>query len=133
MSWTLKLDKFMNDLVPVSNGDGTFKFATVTGSDEVRQRVKVALMHYKEEYFLNIPSGIPWYSKILGTKGSYSYLSNLLRKAILQVPGVIRIITFDLKYVGSSRSYSITTQILVERSSGETPDITTVDGIYMEI
>lgn len=128
MSWTLKLDSFTNDL-KISGG----KFLTVSGSDEVRQRVKVALKHYKEEYFLNVLNGVPWYSKILGTKGSYSYLSNLLRREILKVPGVIRIMTFDLKYNGSSRSYSVSTQILVQRGSGEAGDTTTVDGIYIEV
>ena len=53
MSYTLKLDTFNHD-IRILNG----KFERISGAAEVCQRVKVALWHYFQEYFLNREHGI---------------------------------------------------------------------------
>lgn len=127
MSWTLKLDSISHDL-SISGG----KFLTTFGADEVRQRVKIALYHYFNEYFLNIKKGVPWHGEVFGAKNGKNILSNILRKKILEVPGVIRIITFSLSYSAKTRNYSVTTQIMVRKNSSDTTDYLTVDGLYVE-
>lgn len=128
MSFTLKLDPLTHDLNIGDNG----KFKIVSGSDEVRQRVKVALYHYQGEYFLNTPNGVPWHDGLLGLKGNKNTLSNTIRKKILEVPGVIRIIEFRLTYDSASRSYSPYAKIVVARSDDEGSDLLTIDGLYVE-
>lgn len=109
MAWTLKLDQFSHDL-RIENG----KFVRVNGADEVRQRVKVAIWHYIEEYFLNIPNGVPWYEQILGRKSGTAVVSLILRRKILATPGVIRIVDFLVDFDTIDRRLRINSTIQVE-------------------
>ncbi|MDD5417248.1 MAG: hypothetical protein PHU12_04740 [Candidatus Aenigmarchaeota archaeon] len=127
MSWTLKLDPISHDL-KISGG----RFTTTYGAEEVRQRVKIALYHYFGEYFLNVNKGVPWHTGILGAKNGRNVLSNIIRKKILEVPGVIRIMDFSLTYSVSTRSYSLRTTIMTTKNSSDLTDYLTVDGIYVE-
>jgi hypothetical protein len=112
MSWELQLSAIDHDLVI---RDGTFRL--VNGAQEVAQRVKVSLLHWRGEYFLNRLNGVPWKS-ILGSKMSDSSLSNILRQKILLVPGVLRIVEFSLSKV--NRSYSVDVSIYVQKGPGDT-------------
>ena len=85
-----------SDLV-ISSGT----LSVVTGSEEVRQRVLIALRHYWQEYFLNVPAGLPWYEFILGSKDKQT-VDALLRAAILAVPGVDSIVNFQVVYPSNS-------------------------------
>ena len=109
MAWTLKLDQFSHDL-RIENG----RFVRVNGADEVRQRVKVAIWHYIEEYFLNIPNGVPWYEQILGRKAGTAIVSLILRRKILATPGVIRIVDFLVNFDTITRTFTLSSTIQVE-------------------
>lgn len=128
MAWTLGLDQFTHDL-SIKGG----KFVRVNGSDEVRQRVKVAVWHYIEEYFLNIPNGVPWYEQILGRKENADLVSLILRQRILRVPGVIRIVTFEVDYDSLLRRYSIESRIDVESGPGEISTITLSETVNNQV
>lgn len=129
MSWTLKLDPRKKDLI--INSDG--KFERITGSNEVVQRIDVALNHYIEEYFLNIPNGVPWYEKILGAKGGSSKISNILRMKLLKVPGVVQIVSFSVVYNGATRAYTVSSRVLVRPGPGEPTELVTINGIDVAV
>jgi hypothetical protein len=76
--------------------------AKVSGTDEVKQRILITLWHYWQEYFLNVPGGVPWYQLILGSKNQ-KIVESILRSVILGVPGVVSI--FRLNIQRSSTSY----------------------------
>jgi hypothetical protein len=83
------------------------KLVPISGADEVKQRILVTLWHYWEEYFLNVPAGVPWYELILGSKDK-KMVEALLRKTILSVPGVISIQNFFIQDpAGYMRDYAI--------------------------
>lgn len=109
MAWTLKLDQFTHDLKIV---DG--KLQRLNGADEVRQRIKVAIWHYIEEYFLNIPNGVPWYEQILGRKNGSNIVSKILRRKILKTPGVIRIVDFQVRFDTITRTFFLSARVQVE-------------------
>lgn len=114
MAYTLKLDYFTNDLVINSSGH----FERISGGEEVCQRVRVALQHQFSEYFLNRLGGIPYYTKtqdqikILGSKNSDQLICNLLRKKLLDVPGVLQVKNPSITRMG--RNYYFSCSILVE-------------------
>lgn len=93
MSFTFAIHPEYNDIVISSEGTPVL----VYGAEQVRQRVLIALRHYWQEYFLNIPGGVPWYELILGSKDKRQ-AELLLRSIILQVPDVLGIIHFRLFY-----------------------------------
>ena len=111
MAYTLFLNEF-GDL-QIKNG----KFLYVSGSDEVCQRVKVALNHELGEYFLNVNHGLPAYSQILGSKITDDAVVLIVRNEILKVPGVVRVDS-----IGSyrkDRNISVDASIFVSDSNGE--------------
>ena len=89
MTWGISLD--YHDLV-VDTGGTLLK---VYGAEEVRQRILVSLLHHWEEYFLNVPAGVPWYQLILGSKDK-KMVETILRRRVLEVPGVASILDFQL-------------------------------------
>ena len=68
---------------------------TVYGAQEVKQRILIALNHEWQEYFLNVPAGVPWYEIILGSK-DLKLAASLLRQTIGAVPGVVSIVSLDI-------------------------------------
>lgn len=90
MAFTWALNNRYNDMLIGRNG----QLATVYGAEEVRQRIIISLRHYWQEYFLNVPAGVPWYELILGSK-DLKQAEALLRGAVLDVPGVVSIISIS--------------------------------------
>ena len=119
MCYTFKLDYFSNDLKINSSGH----FERIRGADEVCQRVKIALNHQFSEYFLNRLSGVPYYmnddegNRILGSKNSEQLIYNILRKKILDVPGVLQVKSPSLTKMG--RKYYFSCSILVQKGIGK--------------
>ena len=112
MAFTWALDTLVYDL---SIKNGVLK--TVSGADEVQQRILVTLWHYWEEYFLNVPAGVPWYELILGSKNQ-KMVEALLRYEILSVPGVVSILQFQTQApAGTGRDFAIF--IMVEVVGGQ--------------
>jgi len=95
MTWALE-----NDDLQVLGG----KLTKVDGVEEVKQRIIVTLRHHWQEYFLNVPAGVPWYEVILGNKDK-KLVEAILRRAVLDVPGVIGII--NIQTTKDQRSYSV--------------------------
>lgn len=94
-----------NDLV-IENG----RLVLVNGADEVAQRISITLKHEYNEYFLNYPGGVPWYSTILGSKDKETVVL-ILRKAVLDVPGVISVLDVQLTQSGRSVSISVGAEV----------------------
>lgn len=111
MSFTWGLGSLSHDLSIV---DG--KLVTVTGTAEVAQRVLVTLQHHWQEYFLNVPAGVPWYELILGSKDQYQ-VEAILRQIILGVPGVESIVRFETVFTG--RNMSMTVKLGVQGTTVE--------------
>lgn len=124
MAFTLKLDVFNHDL-KIKNG----KFVRVQGADEVRQRIKVALWHHFDEYFLNRPNGLPWYQSILGSKMPQETLQTILRQKIQSVPGVIQVLSLQISRIG--RDYTASVTALVERGPADGQSMISIDGILL--
>lgn len=101
MSFTWELSNTYNDL-SIQNG----KFPIVYGAAEVGQRVVVTLQHYWQEYFLNVPAGVPWYELILGSKDRHQ-TEAILRQIVSSVPGVNNIISYESQFSGRELSIAM--------------------------
>lgn len=101
MSYTWELSYTNNDLTIVRG-----KFPVVYGAAEVAQRVLVTLQHYWQEYFLNVPGGVPWYELILGSK-DIRQPEAILRQIVLGVPGVNGIVDFKVTFANRALSISL--------------------------
>ena len=91
--YTLFLSASQNDLMINKRG----KLQTINGAQEVRQRTLVTLRHRWQEYFMNVPAGIPWYEFLLGSK-DLGLVETIVRQTILNVPGVVSIVSISITY-----------------------------------
>ena len=119
MSWTLAIDDTDRDLT-IQGG----KFVRTNGSDEVRQRMGIALRHDLAEYYLTQLRGVPW-DTILGGKTSQVDAGAIIRREILRVPGVLRINEFLLSFAG--RQMTIAANVRVQRGPGDPADNVPLD------
>jgi len=107
-----------------SAGDMTGK--TVTGDNEVLQRVHARLERELGEWFLNTDSGLPWYQNGKGILGSNirnkSIVDQLIRKRVLDTDGVSRVVSFNAVFSSDTREYSIYMLLVLE--SGEQAEAT---------
>jgi len=113
MALTYAIDARRNDIAVGKNG----KLLTVYGAEEVRQRVLVALQHYYQEYFLNVPTGMPWHELLLGSKDK-KLVEALVRRTILDVPNVISIISLETIYPAENRGLALYASIEVFGEAG---------------
>ena len=98
--------------------DRAGKLLRVSGAQEVKQRIIVTLNHYWQEYFLNVPAGVPWYELLLGNKDK-KLVSLVIRQSILDVPGVIGIVSLDVRYSAiEARALTIAASVEVEGTMG---------------
>ncbi len=108
MTFTFAINDKYNDIIIGKKG----KLAKVVGAEEARQRVIIALRHYWEEYFLNVPTGMPWYELILGSKDTQQ-AELLIRDTVLRVPGVISVVDINsLKTKDRNMSFDIRVEVL---------------------
>ncbi len=112
MTFTWAIDDGYKDVIIDRKG----KLAKIKGSSEVRQRAIIALRHYWQEYFLNVPAGVPWYELILGSKDT-KQAELLIRDAVLKVPGVISIININ-SIASKDRHVSFNIRIEVQGTDG---------------
>ena len=109
-TWTLNSGHDLS----IQNGS----LSTVRAEDEIKQRILVSLLHYWQEYFLNVQSGVPWYESILGSK-DLKTVEIILRKEILDVPGVLGILAFEMVR-GENRHFDVYATVEVEAGPGIT-------------
>ena len=103
MAFTWKLT---NDDLTIVDG----KFEIVSKKDEVAQRIRTALLHEYDEYFLNYTAGVPWYQSILGSRDKRS-AELIFRKTALDVPGVISVIGLNTAQTGGAVTVSMTAEV----------------------
>lgn len=105
MTWMLESDDLQ-----VSGG----KLRLATGVEEIKQRIIVTLRHYWQEYFLNVPAGVPWYEVILGSKDR-KLVEAILRRAVLDVPGVVGVI--NIRTTNTQRTFTVYIDVETEEGS----------------
>lgn len=106
----IELSEDTSDFVFV---DGEPQF--VSGCDQVGQSVRVTLLTFQSEWFLDLTYGTPWYTRVLGQRFSAGQIAITVSDAILALPGVASI-------------ENITAQKTDERSATVVADVLTVEG-----
>jgi hypothetical protein len=97
----LKLDA--NEDLAIEEND----LVLIDGLDAIAQDMQTRLQIFQGEWFLDTRIGVPWFQKILGTKGRLLLVKSVIRKSILTTPGVINILDLNFDFEGSTRLLSI--------------------------
>lgn len=91
----------MSDLLLNGSGDldlSDFELQLVEGSAAVAQEIKIAVLTFLGEWFLDTRRGFPWFERVFVKNPKISELQTLIARAIRAVPGVLEVpdVTIDL-------------------------------------
>lgn len=81
-------------------------------TETVGQRLKIRLLTFLGEWFMDTTYGVPYFSRLLGVKQTSKAAADLIfQQQILLEPGVKEITSFESTFV--NRKYSLTFQVRV--------------------
>lgn len=119
------------DLDPLSPsyGDLTFKNGPLTSAyttqsrvDVVAQRLRIRLLTWREEWFLDTSYGVPYLQRILGFKIKKSAVDLIFQREILAENGVKELTFFESTF--ENRKYSLSFRVKV--TTGEESGLITI-------
>ena len=94
-----------------NNGPLTQEFTTQPFTQTVGQRLKIRLLTFRNEWFLDTEYGVPYWQQILGFKNKKETVDQIFQQEILKENGVKELISFDSTF--ENRVYSLTFQVRV--------------------
>lgn len=122
MSFTWAITPLNYDLI--INRDG--KIQTVSGVEEVRQRVVITLNHFFGEYFLATDHGLPWYEVMLGSR-NFEMIEMLIRQAVLGVPGVLALVSVAIDKPRWANRRTLSIGLKVEVEGAQAPNMVDIE------
>lgn len=93
-----------HDLEIGTDGD----LSILTGLDSIAQHLKIGLLFFRGEYFLDLRIGVPYFEQILRKAPDLNVVRSILREAILKTDGVLGVSGLTLGYDGVTRVLSVT-------------------------
>ena len=94
---------------------------TQTESESLAQRLKIKLLSYQGDWFLDQTEGIPYYQSILGKPRAKETIDAIFKSAILEEPEVIQIKSFESSLDNVNRIYSLDFIVLSENGQEQIP------------
>lgn len=73
--------------IAIKNGD----FFWFGGAKQIAQQVKITLLTFKGEWFLDVEHGIPYLDNVLIKNPNRVEIESILRTAVKDVPGVLAV------------------------------------------
>jgi len=119
------------DLDPISpsygdltwnNGPLTPNYTTQSRVDVVAQRLRIRLLTFREEWFLDTSYGVPYFQSILGHKIKKSAVDLIFQREILAENGVKELTFFESTF--ENRKYSLSFRVKV--TTGEESGLITI-------
>lgn len=103
----LKLDPITHDLI-IDN----FQYKEITTkTEELTQRIKIKLLTFKGEWFLDEDYGIPYFQDIFVKGITKEGVDDIFRIALSNEPDVDSLISYSSEYDNATRHYSLTATV----------------------
>lgn len=114
-----KLDPTSWDII-WNNGPLRVEDTTQPLTETVGQRLKIRLLTFYGEWFINTVYGVPYFQMLLGQKQTSKAAADLIfQQQILAENGVKEIVSFDSTFI--NRQYSLTFKVKVVTGEVSTP------------
>jgi len=105
------MSDFLLDTATYDVDIDNYDFQLVSGIDEVVQQVKIRLLFFKGEWFLNTAQGLPFYDDILVKNPNIPNIDNIIKAEIVNTPNVNELLSYESEYNNTNRSLSISFEI----------------------
>jgi len=79
----------------------------INGADKVAQQIKITLLAFLGEWFLDITFGVPYLEEILVKNPHLASVETILRAHINNVPRVIRLESFNMTFDRARRTLGV--------------------------
>jgi len=113
------LDSKSHDILWV-NGPLRKSETTQPFTQTVAQRLKIRLLTFQEEWFMDTTYGVPWLQRLLGQKqASKSGIDLIFQQKILEETGVKEIVSFESTF--QNRQYSLVFKVKVVNGEVTSP------------
>ena len=96
--------------IDIENG----QLSLVSGSDEISQLLQQRLRTFREEWFLDLTVGVPYYQGILVKRPNPNLVRSLILNEIINTPGVLEVLEYEDDIDTSTRKLSVDFRARVE-------------------
>jgi hypothetical protein len=112
----LALSRISHDLVwhtsEYSTGNGTttiqkYEIWSINGADKVAQQIKINLLSFLGEWFLDNTYGVPYLEDILIKNPRMAVVENILRNHIMDIPNVTSIDSLTVNWDRKARNLGV--------------------------
>lgn len=100
----------MSDIKLDSNGDidlSTNALQLTTGIDAIVQHLKQRLRTFYGEWFRDRRIGVPYFEQILIKNPNPNVIDSIFKRAILDTPGIISLVTIDIDFEPTTRTMTL--------------------------
>lgn len=104
MSIDIKLDPLTHDVALSKTND----LVLIDGAERIRQQIKVTLLTFFGEWFLDTTFGVPYFEVILIKNPRRAEIENVLRQKVRDVPGVSAVPSVEIEIDATTRQGRIT-------------------------
>lgn len=104
MSIDIKLDPLTHDIALSKTND----LVLIDGAERIRQQIKVTLLTFFGEWFLDTTFGVPYFEVILIKNPRRAEIENVLRQKVRDVPGVSNVPSVEIEIDAATRQGRIT-------------------------
>lgn len=104
MSYDLALNRLDHDLVfralvsSATPAPPKYEFVLLEGADRVAQQIKINLLAFLGEWFLDTTFGVPYLEQVLVKNPRMAAVETILRKHIKSVPDVTKVVSLNLDW-----------------------------------
>jgi GTPase SAR1 family protein len=98
----LAIDKTTHDLYIESDD-----LQLVNNIDQVEQSLKIRLLFFRDEWFLDTTSGIPYYTDVLVKNPNIPNIDSIIKATIADTPEVEELLEFRSEFNRSARTYTV--------------------------
>lgn len=92
------------------------------GREDLAQRLRIKLLTYLSEWFLNQDVGVPYYQAIFGKQRSKAAVDIIFQEQILSEPDAVELVEFNSSLDRATRQYSLSFRVRTDE--GVTDEIT---------
>lgn len=119
----LLLDRDTHDLLFVNGATPV----TQDPRDVLAQRLKINLMTFLGEWFLDQDVGVPYFQRIFAKQSSKASVDAIFQEKILSTQGVVQILEYNSSLESATRTFSFTFRVLTQ--DGSATDTIVVNGV----
>lgn len=100
-----------------------FDLSFVRGAEYFAQKLKIRLWFFLGEWFLDTAEGTPWFQSVLVKNPNLALVGTLLKSRILETPGVLSLVSFELEFDRGLRNLAVSFQAKTESGMVELSEV----------